>query len=187
MPLDKSLLNGSDSSAGSSSVIPPPESDDESNCSQGNADPYATHGESGDDGTDAQKFDEQSENGSDYSSQHTPAQRSKRQPFTQRRDDEDLPDLVDESSDEDCAEATDEDTASFRVRKSGFRRPPHQWQHVQTWNRDHVTKHDYKGEVARILAKSLQDAKYEVTPKFNARAISDWRYKTVSQVRFLCM
>ncbi len=39
MTLDKSLLNGSDSSAGSNSG----ESDDESNCSQGNADPYATH------------------------------------------------------------------------------------------------------------------------------------------------
>jgi hypothetical protein len=179
MPLDKSLLNGTDSSAGSSSG----ESDDEGNCSQGRADPYATDAESGDDRTDAQKLDGQSGNGSDDSSQHTPAQRSKTDRFTQRRDyDSDIPDLVDESSDEECADATDEETASFRVRKSGFKRPRLQWQHVQTWNREHVTKHDYEGEVARILARSLQDAKYEVTPKFNARAISDWRYKTVSRV-----
>ena len=183
MLLDKSLLNGSDSSADSNSG----ESDDESNRSQGNVDRYATEAESGDDGTEAQKFNEQSENGSDDSAEHTPAQASKRQPFTQRCDDEDLPDLIAESSDEECAEATDEETASFRVRKSGFRRPRLQWQHVQTWNRDHITKHDYEGEVARILAKSLQDAKYEVTPKFNARAISNWRYKTVSPFRFLCM
>jgi hypothetical protein len=74
MPLDQSLLNGTDSFAASSSG----ESDDESNCSQGSADPYATHGESGDDRIEAQKFCEQSENGSDYSSEHTPAQRSRR-------------------------------------------------------------------------------------------------------------
>jgi phage baseplate assembly protein W len=179
MPLDKSLLNGSDSCAGSSSG----ESDDEGNCSARQADPNATDAESGDDGTGAQKFDEQSDNGSDISSEHTPAQKSKQAPFTQRRDyDSDIPDLVDESSDEECADATDEETASFRVRKSGFTRPRLQWQVVQTWNRDHVSQRDYEAEVARILARSLQDAKYEVTPKFNARAISDWRYKTVSRV-----
>jgi hypothetical protein len=138
MPLDKSLLNGSESSAGCSSG----ESEDEGNCSRDRADPNATDAESEDDGTGAQKLDEQSENGSDYSSEHTPAQRSKRE----------------------CADATDEETASFRVRKSGFRRPRLQWQHVQTWNREHVSQHDYEAEVARILARSLQDAKYEVTP-----------------------
>jgi hypothetical protein len=124
------------------------------------------------------------------SAEHTPAQSSKRQPFTQRSDDADLPDLVADSSGEECAEETNEETASFRVRKCGFRRPRLQWEHVQTWNRDHVSKNDYEGEDARILAKSLEDAKYEVTPKFNARAISDWRYigyKTVSPFRFLCM
>ncbi len=183
MSLDELRQYGSDSSSGSESG----DSDDGSNCSQGNADRNATEAESGDDGIEAQKFDEQSENGSDVSAEHTPARPSKRQPFTQRSDDADLPNLVDESSDEDCAKETDEETASFRVRKCGFRRPRLQWEHVQTWNKDHVSKNDYEGEVARILAKSLQGAKYEVTPKFNARAISDWRYKTVSPFRFLCM
>ncbi len=104
MPLDKALLNGSDSSADSSAG----ESEDEGNCSRDRADPNITDAESGDDGTGAQKFDEQSENGSDYSSEHTPAQQSKREPFTKRRDyDSDIPDLVDDSSDEECADATD--------------------------------------------------------------------------------
>jgi len=179
MPLDQSLLNGSDSSGGSNAG----ESDDDGNSAKGKSDPNATDAESGDDRSEAQKSDGQSGNGSDDSSQHTPAQRSKTERFTQRRDyDSDIPDLVNESSDEDCADATDEDTASYRVRKSGFKRPRLQWQHVQTWNKDHVSQHDYEAEVARILARSLQDAKYEVTPKFNARAISDWRFKTVSRV-----
>ena len=101
MPLDELRQYGSDSYSGRGSG----DSDDGSNldplnCSQGNADRNATEAESGDDGSEAQKFDEQSENGSDDSSEHTPAQPSKRQPFTQRSDDADLPDLVDEASDE---------------------------------------------------------------------------------------
>jgi hypothetical protein len=64
MPLDELRQYGSDSSSGRESG----NSDDGSNCLQGNADRNATEAESGDDGSEAQKFDEQSENGSDDSS-----------------------------------------------------------------------------------------------------------------------
>ena len=49
------------------------------------------------------------ENGGYDSSEHTPAQKSKRAPFTPLSADE-PPDLVDESDDEDRAEETDEET-----------------------------------------------------------------------------
>jgi hypothetical protein len=42
-----------------------------------------------------------------------------------------------------------------------------------------VAQDDFEGEIARMMAKSLYDAKTNVTPKFNARAISDFRFKTV--------
>ena len=38
---------------------------------------------------------------------------------------------------------------------------------------------DNQGEIARIMAKSVHDAKLEVTPRYNPRAISDFRFKTV--------
>ncbi len=43
----------------------------------------------------------------------------------------------------------------------------------------HVAKDDIEGENARIMAKPFYDAKTNVTPKYNARAISDFRFKTV--------
>ena len=106
-------------------------------------------------------------------------------PFTQRGDE--LPDLVSESDDDDCAEETDEETLESGVGKSEIRRPRVDWEHVSTWNKDQVSRDDYEGEIARILAKSLQDAKYVVTPKYNPRAISDFRFKTVCPFRFVLM
>ena len=46
---------------------------------------------------------------------------------------------------------------------------------------------DYEGEIARIMAKSLHDAKYAVTPRYNSCAISEFLYKTVSQFQIVSM
>ena len=75
MPLDDVELYGSGSTTTSDSA----ESDIDANRPQGNADCNATEAESGDDGNEAQKFDEQRENSSDddNSSKHTHAQKSK--------------------------------------------------------------------------------------------------------------
>ena len=105
MPLDDLQQYGRDSASSSDSG----QSDDDANCSQPKADGNATDSESGGDGDQAQQSYEQSENGRYDSSEHTPAQKSKRAPFTQHSADH-LPDLVHESDDEDCAEASDEET-----------------------------------------------------------------------------
>ena len=69
-------------------------------------------------------------------------------------------------------------------RKRGFKRPRIQWELVSSWNKDHVAADDYQGEIARIMAKSMHDAKLEVTPRYNSRAISDFRFKTVRALLF---
>ncbi len=58
--------------------------------------------------------------------------------------------------------------------KRGFKRPRLQWELVSSWNKDHVAPDDYQGEIMRIMAKSMHDARLEVTPRYNARAISDF-------------
>ena len=168
MPLDDLELYGSGLTTSSHSA----ESDVDANRPQGNADCNATEAESG-------------ENSSDYdnSSEHTPAQKSKRQPFTQRSVEHS--EAVPESDAEELAEETDDETLAARVSKSGIRRPRLDWEHVSTWNRAQVAPDDYEGEIARIMAKSLHDAKYAVTPRYNSRAISEFRYKTVSQFHFV--
>ena len=69
-------------------------------------------------------------------------------------------------------------------RRRGFKRPRIEWELVSSWNKDHVTQEDYEGEIARIMAKSLWDSKTAVSPKYNAKAISDFRYKTVRLFQF---
>ena len=90
-----------------------------------------------------------------------------------------------ESDAEELAEETDDETLAARVSKSGIRRLRLDCEHVSTWNRAQVAPDDYEGEIARIMAKSLHDAKYAVTPRYNSRAISEFRYKTVSQFQFV--
>jgi len=181
MPLADLELYGSGSTTSSSSA----ESDVDANRPQGKADCNATEEESGDDRSEAQKFDEQRENSSDEdnSSEHTPAQKSKRLPFTQRSQEHSV--AVPESDAEELAEGTDDETLASRVSKSAIRRPRLDWEHVSTWNRQQVAPDDYEGEIARIFAKSLHDAKYAVMPRYNSRAISEFRYKTVSLFQFV--
>ena len=92
-----------------------------------------------------------------------------------------------ESDDEDRAEDTDEETQASRLDTSQIKRPRVEWEHVSFWSRKQVSKDDYEGEISRIMARLLSDAKHVVTPKYNPRAISDFRFKTVSPFRFLSM
>ena len=101
-------------------------------------------------GVKRKKFDEQRENRSDddNSSEHTPAQKSKRQPFAQRDQENSV--AVPESDAEELAEGTEDETLASRVSKSAIRRPRLDWEHVSTWNRAQVAPDDYEGEIARI-------------------------------------
>jgi hypothetical protein len=42
-----------------------------------------------------------------------------------------------------------------------------------------VAQDDIDGEIARIMAKSMQDANIQVKPKYKSKAISRFRFKTV--------
>ena len=131
--------------------------------------------------TEAESIDrsgnEQSDDGrSDDSDQHTPAQKSKRRcsPAASSAHDDDVGPSDSERI------LSDRDGLSGPKRyKRGFKRPRIQWELVSSWNKDHVAADDYEGEIARIMAKSMHDAKLEVTPRYNSRAISDFRLKTV--------
>ncbi len=69
-------------------------------------------------------------------------------------------------------------------RKTGFRRPRIQWTNVSSWNTDQIPETAVQNEISRIMAASLADAKVEVTPKANEKAISHFRLKTVRPFQF---
>ena len=135
------------------------------------SDSNATEAESIDKSRDEQIYDGQS----DDSDQHTPAQKSKRRcsPAASSADDDD----VGPSDSESILSERDELFGPKRY-KRGFKRPRLQWELVSSWNKDHVEPDAYQGEIARIMAKSMHGAKLEVTPRYNPRAISDFRFKT---------
>ena len=68
-------------------------------------------------------------------------------------------------------------------RRTGFRRPRIQWANVASWSTDQNTEAHIYQEIARIMAVSMADAKVEVTPKHNEKAISHFRLKTISTCR----
>jgi len=174
MPLEGLDGYGSDSgssiqSSNSEAVPKTPRDDSDSN---------ATEAESID-----RSGDEQSDDGrSDDSDQHTPAQKSKRRcsPAASSALDDDIGPY---GSDSILSERDDLFVPKPRY-KRGFKRPRIQWELVSSWNKDHVAADDYQGEIARIMAKSMHDAKLEVTPRYNSRAISDFRFKTVRALLF---
>jgi hypothetical protein len=55
-----------------------------------------------------------------------------------------------------------------------------QWETVSSWNPEHVAQDDIMidGEIARMIAKSMQDANISVTPKYYAKAISHYIFDT---------
>jgi hypothetical protein len=174
MPLEG--MNAYDSDAGSSidphltDVVP-----DSLQCSQ---DENATEGDSNDEGSEAQKFD-----GLSDSDQHTPAQKSKRQRVGSPAS-EDLEESGDGASDLESFGTDRDELLGPKGRRRGFKRPRIEWELVSSWNKDHVAQEDYEGEIARIMARSLWDSKTAVSPKYNAKAISDFRYKTVRLFQF---
>ena len=113
-------------------------------------------------------------NASDSSSLHTPAQKSK---WAQPRSGKDyeIPPSNSETSDRDQLFPD-----SPQGRKRGFRRVHAKWEKVASWSSQHMTEDDIRTEIARILAKSMEDANNPVTPKQNAKAVSHFRQKTVS-------
>jgi hypothetical protein len=107
------------------------------------------------------------------SDEHTPAQESKRQRFSP------VPSrqyMVDPSDSDDYDQLCD---VPVRERKTGFMRPRIHWETVSSCSLDHVAQDDIDGEIARIMAKTMHDANIQVTPKYNSKAISHFRFKTV--------
>ena len=123
-------------------------------------------------------------NQSNSSSLHTPAQKSKRaQPFTPPQFQKDY---VVPPSDSDTQDRDDLCFGSSPGSKHGFKRIHSQWDNVMSWSLLHVSQDDINGEIAKIMAKSMQDANISVTPKHNLRAVSHFRQKTVSHSSFNC-
>jgi hypothetical protein len=106
------------------------------------------------DRTKRKKFDELSD--STDSSNHTPAQRSKRQRSTpeRRQSKYGLSDHQTQSA---------KNLLDARTRKRGVKRPRIQWDLVSSWKKMHVAQDEYEGEIARITAKSLYDAEINLT------------------------
>jgi hypothetical protein len=176
MPLEG--MNAYDSDAGSD--VDPHGSDVVADSLQGSQDENATEADSNDEGSEAQKFD-----GLSDSDQHTPAQKSKRQRALSPAS-EDFEESGDIASDLESFGTDRDELLGPKGRRRGFKRPRIEWELVSSWNKDHVAQEDYEGEIARIMAKSLWDSKTAVSPKYNAKAISDFRYKTVRSFLFDC-
>ena len=69
-------------------------------------------------------------------------------------------------------------------RKTGFRRPRSTSAPVASWNLDQNTEENVFQEIARVLATSLEDAQVSVKTKHNDKAISHFRLKQVSACGF---
>ncbi len=172
MPLEGLDGYGSDSgssiqSRNSETVPKTPQDHDGSDCN-------ATEADFSGEPSEEQIFDGHS----DKMDQHTPAQKSKRRCSPAASSAED--DVVGPSDSESFLSERDELFGPKRY-KRGFKRPHLQWDSlwelVSSWNKDHVAPDDYQGEIARILAKSMHDARLEVTPRYNARVISYFCFK----------
>ncbi len=66
-----------------------------------------------------------------------------------------------------------------------FKRVHAKWEKVASWSS--MTEEDIRTEGARILAKWMEDANNPVTPKQNAKAVSQFRQKTVNSPDFNCI
>ncbi len=64
--------------------------------------------------------------------------------------------------------------------RTGFRRSRIYWTNVASWSLAQTTEEVILEEISRLLAASMVDAKVKVTPKYNRKAISHFRLKTVS-------
>jgi hypothetical protein len=119
---------------------------------------------------------------SNDSSTHTPAQKPKRRRFPSTSPCRSPSPLPMEPE----LEPINYDSLSDSTprRKTGFRRPRIQWTNVSSWNTDQIPESAVQDEISRIMAASLADAKVEVTPKANEKAISHFRLKMVRLFQF---
>jgi hypothetical protein len=69
---------------------------------------------------------------------------------------------------------------STPLRRTGFKRPRINWDDVSSWNTDQIPEPAVQTEISRIMAGSLADAKVEVIPRSNEKAIAHFRLKAVS-------
>ncbi len=64
--------------------------------------------------------------------------------------------------------------------RTGFKRPRINWVDVSSWNTDQIQEPTVQDDIERIMAGSLADAKVEVTPRSNEKAIAHFQLKAVS-------
>jgi hypothetical protein len=123
--------------------------------------------------------DPATEDDSNDSSSHTPAQKSKRRRMLSMSPCRSPSPLPMEAELEPFG--YDSLSDSTPRRRTGFTRPRINWTNVASWSLSANTEEDVLEEIARIMAASMADAKVEVTPKYNQKAISHFRLKTVSR------
>jgi len=123
--------------------------------------------------------DPATEDDSNDSSSHTPAQKSKRRRMVSISPCRSPSPLPMEAELEPFG--YDSLSDSTPRRRTGFTRPRINWTNVASWSLSANTEEDVLEEIARIMAASMADAKVEVTLKYNQKAISHFRLKTVSR------
>ncbi len=72
-------------------------------------------------------------------------------------------------------------------RRTGFRRPRIDWVNVSSLKTGQIPEPAVQDEISRIMASSLADAKVEVTPRANEKAIAHFRLKTFNYSSFLSL
>ena len=173
MPVDES---DGENGSGGSGIDPHPFKSDANALSHFN-DNYAAGADSEVEGTPQKKFDDHDATLSDDSSQHTPAQPSKRQRFS--------PSPVKKSrivvgeSDSDGIER--DDLFAPRPRKRGFKRPRQPWSLVKEWPLSEYGREIVYEEIKAICEQSLEDAGGKAYADKNSRSIGGFRLKQVSE------
>jgi hypothetical protein len=69
---------------------------------------------------------------------------------------------------------------STPLRRTGYKSPRINWVDVSSWNTDQILEPAVQAEISRIMAFFWADAKVEVTPRSNEKAIAHFRLKAVS-------
>ncbi len=69
---------------------------------------------------------------------------------------------------------------STPLRRTGFKRPRINWVDVSRWNADEIHEATVQDDIERIMAGSLANAKVEVSPRSNEKAIAHFQLKVVS-------
>jgi len=114
---------------------------------------------------------------SDDSINHTPAQKSRRRKLSMSPLKSPSPLPMEPELEPFGYDSLSESTPR---RRTGFKRPRINWVDVSSWNTDQIPEPTVQDDIERIMAGSLADAKVEVTPRSNEKAIAHFRLKAVS-------